>query len=58
MHWFRSRGTQNNQNTRLVGKAVQAAFAEQRESLYWTALTDHRKRGIGTAIDCRCNRSC
>jgi hypothetical protein len=39
MHWLRSRETQEHQNTGIVSKPeTQVAFAEQKESLYWTAL--------------------
>jgi hypothetical protein len=39
MHWLRSRVAQKCQNPGLAGKVtVQTVFADQRESLYWTAL--------------------
>jgi hypothetical protein len=39
MHWFRCGETQKNENRRIVSRnEVPATFAEQKGSLYWTAL--------------------
>lgn len=39
MQWFKSKAKEEPQSSRFASKSeIQAAFAEQEESLYWTAL--------------------
>ena len=54
MYWLRSRAAQKSQNTGLAGRAaVQTAFADQRESLYWTALmiTENAELAAQSIVD-------
>ena len=59
MYWLHLTKTQKKRITRVHSSAeIQDPFAEQNESLRWTALIITGKQWIGRAIDYRCNRSC